>query len=192
MTGIIRAFIAAELPREIKKDLVSAAGVLGEGSDRIRYVSAENIHITVMFLGDVNVSLLEKIKDDIGVAAAGYKHFEVSIKGIDVFPDSRRPRVIWGKLDKGREPLRNIYRDLGKRLEYLNLKEGKMAYVPHATVARIRYIKEIERFNRALFGCAGKIFGRCLIKKISLFQSVLSPAGPVYRKLYDGLLKNQE
>ena len=185
MTEVVRVFIAVELPPQIQNNLALLAKSLGNKGGRVKWVPSENIHITVMFLGNIHVSGLEKIKNAIKAVAGDYGRCQISIKGIGVFPDKKRPRVVWGKVETGKEQLKDIYFNLRESLEYLNLSKEKQVYVPHATIGRIKHLKDTGQFNEAVSLLEGNIFGEFSLKDISLIQSILRPQGAVYQRLYN-------
>ena len=60
-----------------------------------KWVRAENIHITIKFLWDIKKTDVEKIIKSITLAAKESKPITLSVKGAEVFPGVKRPRVIW-------------------------------------------------------------------------------------------------
>src|SRR5512142_1817220 len=95
--GLLRAFIAAELPPTLQDSIHTATselrGALGEGL--VRWVPAHNVHLTLKFLGDVSTSSLELIKQMMVTEASQFAAFEVQVEGLGCYPNLRRPRVLW-------------------------------------------------------------------------------------------------
>ena len=61
----------------------------------LRWVRPEAIHLTLKFFGDIPESAVADIAAVVEKAAAGAAPFSFAIGGAGVFPDQRRPRVLW-------------------------------------------------------------------------------------------------
>jgi 2'-5' RNA ligase len=93
----IRAFIAVDLPPELRERLASVAEDLKAqmSSVPVRWVPPENMHLTLKFLGDVSLANLDVLKDILQGEAADRDVMAVSLGELGAFPKMRRPRVIW-------------------------------------------------------------------------------------------------
>ena len=91
----IRTFIAVELPQDIKMKLDGLIASFRADSGGIRWVRAENLHITLRFLGDIDEAAVPGLAENIRSTTGGFGKFRLSLSGIGGFPNLRRPRVIW-------------------------------------------------------------------------------------------------
>ena len=57
----IRTFIAIEIPLSIKKSIAQLQQTLKSNDVNVSWVKADNIHITLKFLGDVEETRIERI-----------------------------------------------------------------------------------------------------------------------------------
>ena len=95
--SFLRAFIAVEIPSSLQHTIQESTASLRKalGTDLIRWVPPQNVHLTLKFLGDVSPSNLNLIKQMLTAEAGQHPCFEMQIKSIGSFPNSRRLRVIW-------------------------------------------------------------------------------------------------
>ncbi|MEN8212617.1 MAG: RNA 2',3'-cyclic phosphodiesterase, partial [Thermodesulfobacteriota bacterium] len=94
-TKPFRAFIAIKLPDFIKKNLKDAQQTMLKNNLKAKYISPENMHLTLKFLGNIDYGLLPKIKKNLTKSAQYIKPIKLSVKGIGAFPNRRSPKVIW-------------------------------------------------------------------------------------------------
>src|SRR5438094_9477981 len=95
----IRAFIAIELPPAVKALLTTIQEELRETMGRtagaVKWVRPEGIHLTLQFLGDVSDRQVSEIEQAIERACADMSPFSLNLDKLGVFPNLRRPRVLW-------------------------------------------------------------------------------------------------
>ena len=90
-----RLFVAFEVPDEAKGAALEATRGLRERFPRARWVTAENLHITLKFLGAVWPRLIAWVPERLEAAAAGLQPFGVALDGLGAFRSSGSARVIW-------------------------------------------------------------------------------------------------
>ena len=112
----IRSFLAFELPCEIRNNIIEVLKEVRRLNLNVRWVKIENIHITVLFIGNITPEGISKIGDDIGSICSDYGPFDVSVKGLGVFPNLRHPRIFWVGLDGEIERMACLRDDLQKQL----------------------------------------------------------------------------
>ena len=56
----MRTFIAVEIPNDIKKEIGNYIDSIQESFRGVKWVSPENLHLTIKFLGEVNESVLRE------------------------------------------------------------------------------------------------------------------------------------
>jgi 2'-5' RNA ligase len=190
-TGTIRAFVAVELPDEVRAHLEtvqrSLKEVLGPAAGAVRWVKPEGVHLTLQFLGDVPRTQVPAIEQALREACAGARPAQVCTAGLGAFPNANRPRVLWLGLEGDLKPLFDVERAIGRALTALGYKPDK-PFNPHMTLGRVRdHIRpeEAAAIVAALTDAAkhrsppvGYTAG-----SVSLMQSTLQPGGSEYRAL---------
>lgn len=128
-----REVSAAQRPRPIRRLL----DTLQETGRSVRSVLPENLHLTLKFLGDVDPSTLPDLTRILESVAAGHKSFEFRISGVGVFPDRRRPAVVWAGVTP-QDPFQTLAADCNDAFRTLGFRPESRPFTPHLTLARIR------------------------------------------------------
>lgn len=102
-----------------------------------RTVPAENLHLTLKFLAEVDPALVPDLTRILGSVASRHKPFRADLRGVGVFPDRRHPAVVWIGVEPP-EPLQMLALDLDEELRSLGFWPENRPFVPHLTLARIR------------------------------------------------------
>lgn len=184
----IRAFIAVDIPREVKEKFSEAQGKLRRSGADVRWVQPHNAHVTLQFLGDTPVEKVEDLKAALGRVAASHHAFEVAIEGLGVFPNPRRPRVVWIGVSKGANELAALQRSVGEEMRRLGFQPEERAFSAHITLGRVKSPKNTERLASILEMEKGFHAGHFLATEIRLIRSVLSSEGPTYTALFSASL----
>ncbi|MEJ5224041.1 MAG: RNA 2',3'-cyclic phosphodiesterase, partial [Anaerolineales bacterium] len=148
-------------------------------------VSPENIHLTLKFLGDVSSTHLDLLKQVILQEAASHPTFEVTVRDLGCFPNSRHPRVIWVGLDIP-PALEKLQRSLDQSTARLGYASEARPYSPHLTLGRVNQHASPEALlsiRAALEKHQTQRFGTVQVTDVILFQSDLRPSGPQYTPL---------
>ena len=180
----IRSFLAFELPEEIKGIITHVSEDLRKSSPDLKWVRVDNIHLTLVFMGNVKRDDLPAIGDAARKVCQGYGHFNISMKGMGVFPNRRNPRVIWLGLEGDLERMSFLRDALQKHLRPFGIKEEKRRFKPHLTIGRFRKVgKSNFNIDEAITKYGAMTSPVCILKELILFKSDLKPTGAVYTKL---------
>lgn len=178
----MRLFIAIEIPHEIKAALAAAQNHLRQIRADVSWTKPENIHLTLKFLGEVEESRLNEIRQVMNDAVSETSFFSLGLQGMGVFPDERQPRVLWAGLTGAIEQLQKLQRRLDGGLRQINLSDGNNDFHPHLTIGRIKS----NRNTRELLAEAQQYALPALsfnVSEIVLMKSELHPAGARYTAL---------
>jgi 2'-5' RNA ligase len=80
---------------------------------------------------------------------------------------------------------------LKAELEKEGFEYDRQNFVPHLTLGRIRNISDKELFQQVMDDFREAFFLEQKITNLYLYESVLTPAGPIYTQLYATDLKQQ-
>lgn len=182
---LIRAFIAIELPEDIKKSLVQLQDALhSRASASVRWVDPQRIHLTLKFLGNITSEQVAQVVSAMTEATAGQSSLSLETTHLGAFPNWQRPRVIWVGL--GGEAARLT--SLTQRLDELLAAQGfarEESYTPHLTLGRVR--DETHPAERRRLGekaqQAATTAKSFLAQELSLMRSQLTPQGAIYSRL---------
>jgi 2'-5' RNA ligase len=150
--------------------------------DGIRWVRRANFHLTLFFLGPaVPRERLAPIADALGAIAEASAPFEIVARGVGVFPNPARPRVIWVGLEG--DGLAALAARVAQAAARYGFAPERRAYSPHLTIGRVRSLNSPGRLRRALGEAAGSSFGISRIDGVKLYRSELGPQSSIYHEL---------
>ncbi len=89
----LRVFCAVELPARARERAAEHAARLRERFSEVRasWPRAENLHLTLKFLGEIEEGRAEALSKAAGRVAEKSRPFKLSIEGAGAFPTARRP-----------------------------------------------------------------------------------------------------
>ena len=137
--GRIRSFIAILVPQagiQALEDAVKRLDLDIGGS--VRWVRPEGIHLTLKFMGDIQAEMVERVLAALPPVAARFPPFELSISGFGVFPNPRRPQVLWAGLHGDLETLLELQSAVDDAVGELGLSKEQRRFNPHLTLGRVR------------------------------------------------------
>lgn len=182
----MRLFIAIDLPENIKTYLRQLQAILfmrcshakhGEGAPDANMSRTHNFHITLKFLGECIAGL--RIKTEEQLKQIKFQPFEAELGGIDVF-GGRHPSVVWVGVSAPNK-LNELACELDNRMKKLGFR-SENAFIPHVTLARVKFIKNPEDFLERLKKIKIEPL-KFKIEKFYLFESRLSATGATHIKL---------
>lgn len=187
MEKTLRLFIAVPLPDSVKAQI--CAGPLSSAAlnrPGIRPVPANNLHLTLRFLGDTAESKLPAIREAIETAAAGLRPFRAEIQSCGVFPNPAAARVFWLGFDpRGAARLRDVAKSVAGQLARAGIDGDRKPFRPHMTLARVNAGTLSERETAAIVTTLREVcFDPVPVREICCFSSDLSGRVPVYKKRF--------
>lgn len=181
MSDSIRCFIAARIPPS--NSLRRALTDLAEMGRAVKPVAAEQLHLTLKFLGQTDRDAVGSIERALRAAVDGKAACQVDVVGLGAFPGADRPNVVWAGLQgAGAKMLIGLAGELETRLEPLGFARERRPFVPHLTLARVK-AKPPPSLGELLKRQASTAFGTATIESIELMQSETMPEGPLYSVL---------
>ena len=188
---MIRAFIAVEIEPQTVRQISVTVADLKPRIPGIRWVPPTNFHFTIKFLGNIEESKIEPITQALELALHPFPRFTINAKGLGVFPDLKRPRVLWIRLE-GKE-LSKLASKVEMALEPLGFGPEKRDFKPHLTVGRWRQLDRPSReLREELERWRGHEFGESTVAQVIFFQSELKREGAIYHPLKVVDLAKQE
>jgi len=182
MPETIRSFIAFDIDNpKVLQRLSEAQEVLAKTGADLSLVKPQNIHITLRFLGDVTLSMVEKIDKE--MQSVVFKPFDVEIKGVGAFPNVKYARVVWAGIQQGADELRAVFDQLEPRLRQLGFAPDSKGFSPHLTIARVRSGRNKDALAKSVSEMVAFEFGRVHADCLRLKKSALTPQGPIYSVL---------
>lgn len=184
----MRTFIALDLPENIREELTNLVSELKVyQKNNINWVAPENLHITFQFLGEVSPAHKEDIVQIISENFSDIGQLEFQQEGLQLKP-SAKPHILWVRYQTDNAELITGHRKLRKQIEELGYKIDRKPLVFHATLARIKGRLQQDFIERVMRTRLDK--RDFTIANISLYESILKPAGAIYNSLYTEKIYN--
>ena len=190
----IRAFIAIELPQEIKVQLRELQQRLKVGKEEaVKWVEPEAIHLTLKFLGNITWKKVEEISQAVSPVVKEVRPFALRPEGLGAFPNLRAPRVVWVGVGGDLEVLLTLQGRVDQALSLLGFEREK-GFSPHLTLGRVRE-KAPPRIRELLGRELGELevpgMTSFQVASVSLMRSTLTPSGAIYSRLASFALANR-
>ena len=179
---MIRAFIAVDLDDPVIEKVCNVVAILKSRITEIRWLRKENLHLTLKFLGNIAESQVEPITAALRHPLGLFSPCTISAKGLGVFPDFRRPKILWVGLTG--DQLVQLAAEIESALMPLGFTPENRAFTPHLTIGRWREgSRPAKNLRQEIDSLNDFEFGACAVRQIVLFQSVLKPEGATYSEL---------
>ncbi len=179
----IRTFIGVDLGKPIRDRLVTLQESLTRAGAEVKWVEPENLHVTLLFLGEVEDRQVPHVCRLVSECTAERRAFELSVEAVGCFPNPRRPRILWAGVGEGTQPLVEVHDALEARLQDLGYRREERRYTPHVTLGRVRSERPTGDLAAGLARLAGWKGGTVPVREIQVMGSQLTPKGPVYTVL---------
>ena len=176
-----RLFIA--LPIEVSPPLLAQLKTLAKLGRSVRPIRAEQAHLTLKFLGEVDIDRISFIKTALNDIGARTSSFAWSIQGLGAFPHGTRPRVVWAGV-KPQEPIIALANEIDQRLGPLGFPRESRPYHPHVTLARVQG-RPPEELLQILHSQGAKDYSRQQATSLVLYRSLLKSSGAAHQKIHE-------
>jgi 2'-5' RNA ligase len=183
MATTVRAFVALQPPADLRETLWQGFAAARQLFPRGRWVPVDNLHLTLKFLGEVDVGKIKALGQLLDAATVSLPAYDVEMAGSGTFPAGEHPRVIWAGLAGGRERTAKVARLVEDACARIGVPPEKRPFQAHLTVARVGEsiipgpaLEEIGRLS-------DRLWGRFAATEIVLMQSMLRPQGPLYQAI---------
>lgn len=177
----MRLFVALEIPSAVRENLDSLLASLRAITKEPRWVRAENLHVTLKFLGEVGEDKLEAVRSALGKIRCG-KAVTLEFHGLGFFPDEKHARVFWASIEASAN-LKTLAAGIEGAMEGLGIPREKREFSPHLTLARFESPKLPEALRKAIAENVQREFGSLQTSEFHLIQSKLRPSGAEYTTL---------
>ena len=150
------------------------------GAD-VKWVTPESMHLTLLFLGEVDDRELHSVCRAVKTVAAGEPPFTLHVSGVGAFPTPRRPKVLWAGVTTGADPLKRLNAALEEKMLDLGCyRAEERGYTPHLTLGRVK----AEADGVTVAGELQKRLtwngGRVSVSEVLVYSSEMERDGPVY------------
>jgi 2'-5' RNA ligase len=190
--SMLRTFIAIEIPTEMQQNIHKETANIRRSLDAlIRWVSVENMHLTLKFFGDVSPSSLEFLIQMLRNEADTVSCFNIHLTGLGAFPSLKRPRVIYIGI-QAPPALDTLQRGIESASRRLGYEAEERSFSAHLTLGRVKQnisATDQQKIRHAIEGTQVDLPGTARVDSVHLYKSELKPSGSVYTRLYSAPLR---
>ncbi len=141
-----------------------------------RRTAAEQVHMTVQFIGDTPVGELDRVAESVERSASGLEAFDLTPERLITLPRRGPPRLV--ALETDAPPtLLELKRRLAQRLATNARTEPADRFLPHFTLCRFARSARPERLG------APAPLEPFRVDRVRLMRSVLRPGGAEHREV---------
>ena len=167
-----RIFVGIPLSEKVSRACIRIRTTLEDRSS-IRWIEPNNLHITLFFIGKVEDDALAKLNESLSRIGSVTKPFHLRLQQYCYFPD-RRPRMIWAQFEPC-EDFNTLAKSIDDAAAHLRANEEKKDPLPHATLARMKYLAPEHRTK---LPSAPPLEQK--VESFNLYESFLSSEGSRY------------
>ncbi|MGA2093925.1 MAG: RNA 2',3'-cyclic phosphodiesterase [Sedimentisphaerales bacterium] len=182
----MRVFIAIDIDEKIRAAIADVQKQLNAKVDikkgDVKWVEPDNIHLTLKFLGEIDDSKLSEIKEITEQVAAAHNKFTLDIESVGSF-GGRSAKVVWVGAGKGADELITLQKDLDEQLTLADFPSEDREFSAHLTICRVRNPKAGFKLAEATKQFEKFKLGSISAEAVCIYQSQLTPAGPIYTQL---------
>jgi 2'-5' RNA ligase len=185
----VRTFIAVGLDKSVRERTVALQETLAATGAEVKWVEPENLHVTLLFLGEVVDRDLVDVCRVVAECSGKLAPFSMSVQGAGCFGNPRRPRTLWVGVGEGAQDLVALHDALEPPLLELGCyRREERQYTPHITLGRAKSDRPNDSLASALAKHAGWRCGEMVVREVHVMGSELTPQGPVYTVMGRGKL----
>jgi len=182
----MRCFIAIDLDEQVRKGLSNLQNQLQSKADirkgDAKWVNPENMHLTLKFLGEIKDEQVVDVCNITEDAASRHESFELNVESVGYFGGTSA-RVLWVGAGQHCEALRQLQTDLAQQLDLAGWPKETRKFSAHLTLCRVRSSKAGVKLAQMTPEYKDLKVGIMPADSVSVYQSQLTPKGPIYTLL---------
>jgi 2'-5' RNA ligase len=179
----MRCFVAVKVADSVRDLIVRVQDSLRRADAHVKWVERENLHLTLKFLGDLADDQVASIRRLLAEEATRWRPMALQYAGIGAFPERGSPRVVWAGAVGDIDRLAGLTAAVERHAEAVGVPRERHPFVAHLTIGRVKSDRHLKRLQAALEPQRQVPLGKDAVDCFTLFQSTLTPDGPVYEVL---------
>ena len=175
-----RLFIGIPANQEIQSLLAHFKSTIKYNPSQIQWVSPNNIHLTLLFLGNVIIDNIPTLTNTIN-GILDLKHFKVSIEKTGIFHPRQSKKIFWLGVGYGKQKIVDLHKHVKNSTTQFNVGRKEEQFIPHITIGRTPQSCRNIDFLPFLKYVYSPI--ELYVNSFVLYESKLLPHGPDYKVL---------
>lgn len=171
----MRAFVAISFDEPLRRRIGEIRRELERAGADVRWVSTENLHLTLKFLGDVEEVGVAAFRERLRVVASRFSPLNLDLGGVGRFP-----RVLWVGCAGDVPRLIELAHEVERAALEIGVPEENRPFSPHLTIGRLKSPRCMRTLDEAVEARRNEPVGRQRVDRFTLYRSTLTPKGPIY------------
>jgi RNA 2',3'-cyclic 3'-phosphodiesterase len=176
----MRSFIAIKITPENKLLDVFSTFKKSLSGEAINWVSDNNLHLTLRFLGETTQEQVAEIINLLELTCKHIQPFQFELKGVAVFKNKIQPRVLFLSIEDDFR-LKQLAANIEEKITSLGFSHEEKAFNPHLTLGRIKFIQEKDVLYSLVNKYKSTYIQQVTVSEIIFYQSILG----LYRSTYN-------
>lgn len=179
----MRLFLAGVVPDAVKQTLHAQLEPVRAATPQARWLPAESLHLTLLFLGAVPDATVLPLEAAFGGVCGQHRALNLALGHVETFGSSRSPRVLATTLEGEVTDLHALVTDARRAAEPVVALEPERPFRPHLTVARARSAHGDVLLRRCRSALAAGLQGAFVLREVALMKSDTLASGAVHTAL---------
>lgn len=181
----LRTFIALDLGKPVRDKAIALQESLARAGGDVKWVEAENLHVTLLFLGEVDNRDVVSVCRAVAECCQQQAVFPMSVETLGAFPNLRRPRTVWIGVGEGAAEVVALHDALEEKLLELGCyRREQRQFTPHVTLGRVkRDDSPTDELAGLMARKANWQGGETSVREVLVMSSELTSEGPIYTVL---------
>ena len=176
--AFVRLFIAIEIPENVRAAFASLLKDFRAIAPQLKWVRAENLHVTLKFLGETEPAKLGALQNTLSTVQSP-DPVNLEFRGLGFFPNEKRPRVFWAGMEASPN-LKTLAADVDQAAHCIGFPLEERPFTPHLTLARFPLPGISLKLLQAMNEKSAQPFGSLRAREFHLIESKLKPTGAEY------------
>ena len=189
----VRVFVSVGLSTEARETLADAVErIRVEIPDGIQWARPDGMHLTLKFLGNIPSAKVSPLLECVGELADVNRGFGLKLTGLGMFPNRRKPRVLWAGVGGDLAALSSLQQASEDAINALGYPPEQRPFRPHITLGRPRRSAsdgQLARIGAVVSGLAPPPPVSWQVDCVDVMRSELHPSGARYTVLGSGPLR---
>jgi len=182
----MRCFIAIDINDRIKAALSDLQEKFASSADiqkgDVKWVGPQAMHLTLKFLGEIKDEQAADVCNITKDVTGRHKSFELKVESVGHF-GGKSATVLWVGAGAGREQLLQLQKDLEQQLASAGWPKEEREFTGHLTLCRVKNSRAGIKIAQLAKNYSDLKFGTTPADSLSVYQSQLTPQGPIYTLL---------
>ena len=188
----VRVFVSVGLSAKAREALADAVGrIRREVPEGIQWAKPGGMHLTLKFLGNIPSNGVSPLLDRVRDVARANPAFPLELTGLGMFPNRRRPRVLWAGVGGDLDALSSLQQSAEDAINLLGYAPERTPFRPHVTLGRPRRNvsdAQLARIGNVVSELAPPAPVSWRVECVDVMRSELHPSGARYTVLGSGAL----